>query len=61
MQGYHIGIFDNDYNSLVKKVTINSDAVHKVTEYCKEHSWTGESYVLLETYTTAFYKADVEL
>ena len=61
MKGYEIGIFDNDYNSLVKRITINSDTDNKVAAYCKEHSWTGESYVLLEMYTTAFYKADVKL
>lgn len=55
---YLVGIFDNDYNSLVKYVTVNSDSNEKVENWCTQESWSGHTYMIVDTYDFALKMPD---
>lgn len=55
---YLVGIFDNDYNALVKYMTVNSESEKKVQEWCREESWSGHSYMITDTYDFAIKMPD---
>jgi hypothetical protein len=55
MKAYVIGVFDNDYNCLVEKVRIDREDESSALQYCRENSWSGHSYVILESFEPSAY------
>lgn len=61
MKSFEVGIFDNDYNSLIERIVVNAKDEGTVRTWCDEQSWTGESYMFVVEYDWVCSSPDVEL
>jgi hypothetical protein len=59
MKTFEVGIFDNDYRSLISRITVNAKDKDTVRTWCDEQSWTGESYVCCEEYSWVSSSPDI--
>ena len=61
MKTFLIAVFDNNYNALVKRLTVNSKDIDNVRSWCQEQSWSGETYMIEDEYNFLLKCADVSL
>lgn len=50
MKTFLIAVFDNDYNALIERYTVNAEDKETVQSWCQEQSWSGHSYMVEDEY-----------